>query len=72
MAPYTEAPPDLCGNRPAISAYVKAWMKPKAIEIIQTSQEGRPFVAATAPTENRTSAGTPLATQNAPVQSIFR
>src|SRR5882762_948983 len=47
-------------------------MKPKPIEIIQTSQDGRPTVAATAPTENSTSAGTPLATQNAPVQSIFR
>ena len=47
-------------------------MKPKAIESIQTNQEGLPTVAAMAPIENKTSAGTPLATQNAPCQPIFR
>jgi hypothetical protein len=31
-----------------------------------------PTVAATAPIENNTSGGTPLATQNAPVQSMPR
>src|ERR1700739_810489 len=47
-------------------------MNPNPIEIVHTSHEGRPTVAATAPTENSTSAGTPLATQKAPVQSILR
>src|SRR6476469_9453786 len=47
-------------------------MKPKMIEIVQTSQDALPTVAAIPPIENSTSAGTPLATQNAPVQSIFR
>src|SRR4051812_20093093 len=47
-------------------------MKPKMIEIVQTSHDALPTVAAMPPIENSTSAGTPLATQNAPVQSIFR
>src|SRR6478736_2351272 len=47
-------------------------MKPKMMEIVQTSQDALPTVAAMPPIENKTSAGTPLATQNAPVQSIFR
>jgi hypothetical protein len=47
-------------------------MKPKPMDIAQTSHDGLPTVAAMAPIENRTSAGTPLATQNAPVQSILR
>src|SRR5262249_57882079 len=42
------------------------------MEIVQTSQDALPTVAAIPPIENSTSAGTPLATQNAPVQSIFR
>ncbi len=71
-APYTDAPPDLCGNKPAISAYVNAWIKPNPIDSIHTSHEGLPTVAAIAPIENKTSAGTPLATQNAPCQPIFR
>ena len=41
-------------------------MKPIAIEAAQTTQESLPTVAATAPMENRTSGGTPLATQKAP------
>src|SRR6478672_10585515 len=47
-------------------------MKPKMMEIVQTSQDALPTVAAIPPIENSTSTGTPLATQNAPVQSIFR
>ncbi len=47
-------------------------MKPIAIEAAQMTQESFPTVAATAPMENRTKGGTPLATQNAPVQSIPR
>src|SRR4029078_560708 len=47
-------------------------MKPKMMEIVQTSADALPTVAAIPPIENSTSAGTPLATQNAPVQSIFR
>src|SRR6185437_498086 len=47
-------------------------MKPKMMEMVQTSQDALPTVAAIPPIENSTSAGTPLATQNAPVQSIFR
>jgi hypothetical protein len=35
-------------------------------------QESLPTVAATAPIENSTSGGTPLATQKAPVQSMPR
>src|SRR6476659_10988606 len=42
------------------------------MEIVQTSQDALPTVAAIPPIENSTSTGTPLATQNAPVQSIFR
>jgi hypothetical protein len=41
-------------------------------EMNQTSAEGLPTVAAIAPMENSTSAGTPLATQKACVQSIVR
>src|SRR4029079_6628054 len=47
-------------------------MKPKMMEIVQTSHDALPTVAAMPPIEKSTSAGTPLATQNAPVQSIFR
>ncbi len=47
-------------------------MKPSAIDAIQISHESFPTVAATAPIENNTSGGTPLATQNAPVQSMSR
>ena len=47
-------------------------MKPIAIDAIQMTQESLPTVAATAPMENSTSGGTPLATQNAPVQSMPR
>src|SRR5215475_11495248 len=47
-------------------------MKPRPIETIQTTHEGLPTVAATAPMEKSTSGGTPLATQNAPVQSMPR
>src|SRR5579862_9347739 len=43
-----------------------------AMEAVQTSQERLPTPAATAPMENNTSGGTPLATQKAPVQSIPR
>ena len=42
------------------------------MEAVQTSHERLPTPAATAPMENNTSGGTPLATQNAPVQSIPR
>src|SRR6478735_6080849 len=42
------------------------------MEIVQTSQDALPTVAAIPPIENSTSTGTPLATQKAPVQSIFR
>src|SRR5882757_5355528 len=47
-------------------------MKPSPIEAIQMTHESLPTVAATAPIENSTSGGTPLATQNAPVQSMPR
>jgi len=47
-------------------------MKPSAIETVQTNHDSLPTVAATAPIENSTSGGTPLATQNAPVQSMPR
>src|SRR5215469_17692608 len=47
-------------------------MKPRPMETIHTTHEGLPTVAATAPMENSTSGGTPLATQNAPVQSMPR
>src|SRR5882757_5023500 len=47
-------------------------MKPIAIEAANTIHVGLPTVAATAPIENRTSGGTPLATQRAPVQSMPR
>src|SRR5579862_3260026 len=47
-------------------------MNPSAIEAVQMIQDSLPTVAATAPIENSTSGGTPLATQNAPVQSIPR
>jgi hypothetical protein len=42
------------------------------METIHTTHEGLPTVAATAPIEKSTSGGTPLATQNAPVQSMPR
>lgn len=41
------------------------------MDIDQIIQAGLPTVAAMAPIENKTSAGTPLATQNAPCQPIF-
>src|SRR5882724_6026540 len=47
-------------------------MNPKAMEAVQTSHEALPTMAATAPMENSTSGGTPLATQKAPVQSMPR
>jgi hypothetical protein len=42
------------------------------MEAIQMAQDSLPTVAATAPIENNTRGGTPLATQNAPVQSMPR
>src|SRR5271169_5278749 len=47
-------------------------MKPSAIDAVQMTQDSLPTVAATAPIENNTRGGTPLATQNAPVQSMPR
>jgi hypothetical protein len=47
-------------------------MNPMAMDSVQMTQESLPTVAATAPMEKRTSGGTPLATQNAPVQSMPR
>src|ERR1700733_2371623 len=47
-------------------------MNPRAIDTVQMIHESLPTVAATAPIENSTNGGTPLATQNAPVQSIPR
>src|SRR5882724_5763523 len=47
-------------------------MNPRRIEPTQMSQDGLPTVAATAPIENNTRGGTPLATQKAPVQSMPR
>src|SRR5262245_10616090 len=71
-APYTEAPPDLFGNRPAISAYVKDWTKPISMDTAQMAKAAVPPTPPMPPMENSTSAGTPLATQNAPFQSIVR
>ena len=42
--------------------------KPKMTDKVHTSAEGVPMVAAPPPIEKRTSAGTPLATQNASFQ----
>jgi hypothetical protein len=47
-------------------------MNPIAIDAVQMTQDSLPTVAATAPMENKTSGGTPLATQKAPVQSMPR
>src|ERR1700730_12079083 len=47
-------------------------MKPMAMDAIQMTQDSLPTVAATAPMENSTKGGTPLATQKAPVQSMPR
>src|ERR1700728_3791319 len=47
-------------------------MNPRGIDAVQMIHESLPTVAATAPIENNTSGGTPLATQNAPVQSMPR
>src|ERR1700730_6176225 len=47
-------------------------MNPMAMDSVQMTQDSLPTVAATAPMENSTSGGTPLATQNAPVQSMPR
>src|ERR1700735_2774099 len=47
-------------------------MNPRAIDTVQMIHDSLPTVAATAPIENRINGGTPLATQNAPVQSIPR
>src|ERR1700685_587903 len=47
-------------------------MNPMMIEAVQTIHDRLPTIEATAPIENNTSGGTPLATQNAPVQSIPR
>ena len=62
----------MLGNNPAISAYVNDCMKPIAIDAVQMIQDSLPTVAATAPMENSTKGGTPLATQKAPVQSMPR
>ncbi len=51
---------------------MNAWMKPNETERIQTTHEGLPTVAAMPPIENRTSAGTPLAIQNASFHPIVR
>src|ERR1700754_235194 len=72
MAPYTEAPPAFCGYMPAISAQVKLWISPNVTETVHTATDGVPTVAAIEPIENSTSAGTPLAIQNAPVQLMVR
>ena len=42
------------------------------IEMIQTTKASLPVVPAMPPMENRTSGGTPAATQNAPFQSRAR
>ncbi len=47
-------------------------MKPSPIDRVQTIHDSLPTVAATAPIENSTRGGTPLATQKAPVQSMPR
>ncbi len=47
-------------------------MKPIEIDRIQITQEGCPIVETMAPIVKRTRAGTPLATQNASVQSRVR
>src|SRR6267142_4743095 len=47
-------------------------MNPSAIDTVQITHDSLPTVAATAPIENNTRGGTPLATQNAPVQSMPR
>src|SRR5580700_8882778 len=47
-------------------------MNPSAIDSVQMTHDSLPTVAATAPIENSTSGGTPLATQKAPVQSMPR
>ncbi len=47
-------------------------MKPMTMEAVQMTQDSLPTVAATAPIENSTRGGTPLATQKAPVQSMPR
>src|ERR1700676_2832410 len=47
-------------------------MKPMIIDSAQTAKVSAPTLPATPPIENSTSAGTPLATQKAPFQSIAR
>ena len=47
-------------------------MKPMIMETVQIRKASFPVVPAMPPIEKRTSAGTPLATQNAPVQLIER
>src|ERR1700682_3134662 len=47
-------------------------MNPIAMDAVQMTQDSLPTVAATAPMENSTKGGTPLATQKAPVQSMPR
>src|SRR5260370_33002474 len=47
-------------------------MNPNMNEFAQVTTDGLPAVAAIEPIENSTSAGSPLATQNAPTQLIFR
>ena len=51
---------------------MKLWISPRVTDTAQTSTDTVPTVDAMDPTENSTSAGTPLATQNAPVQVIER
>ncbi|MDE2239947.1 MAG: hypothetical protein KGJ73_08460, partial [Rhodospirillales bacterium] len=45
---------------------VNDWTKPINIEAAQTKNAKLPTIAEIPPMENKTSAGTPLATQNAP------
>ncbi len=47
-------------------------MKPNRTESVHTRTEGVPTVAAIPPMEKSTSAGTPLATQNASFQLMTR
>jgi hypothetical protein len=51
---------------------VKDWMKPMAMEAAQIKKARFPTIPEIPPIEKSTNAGTPLATQNAPFQSIER
>src|SRR3954468_5755175 len=72
IAPKTEVPPDFCGNSPAISAKTKLCISASTTDTVHTSGETAPTPAAIDPMEKSTSAGTPLAIQNPPVQPIER